>query len=95
MYQKCNKKFFVISEPFFGKKHGLYYSTGHFSKIGSFFKMVITQRVLVGISSNFLNSTRTSICIRKCNKNGGNFGAIFWKKAWAIVQGIFHKLAHF
>ena len=23
---------------------------------------------------------------------GGDFGAIFWKKAWAIVQGIFQKL---
>ena len=25
----------------------------------------------------------------------GDFGAIFWKKAWAIVQGIFQKLDHF
>ena len=33
------------------------------------FQMVITQKVLVGISSNFLHSIRTSICIRKCNKN--------------------------
>ena len=29
------------------------------------------------------------------NKIGGDFGAIFWKKAWAIVQGNFQKLAHF
>ena len=26
---------------------------------------------------------------------GGDFGAIFWKKAWAIVQGIFQKMTHF
>ena len=26
---------------------------------------------------------------------GGDFGVIFRKKAWAIVQGIFQKLAHF
>ena len=25
----------------------------------------------------------------------GDFGAIFWKKAWAIVQGNFQKLADF
>ena len=25
----------------------------------------------------------------------GDFGAIFWKKAWAIVQGNFQKMAHF
>ena len=25
----------------------------------------------------------------------GDFGAIFWKKAWAIVQGIFQKLTDF
>ena len=24
-----------------------------------------------------------------------DFGAIFWKKAWAIVQGNFQNLAHF
>ena len=28
-------------------------------------------------------------------KIGGNFEAIFWKKAWAIVQGIFQKTALF
>ena len=28
-------------------------------------------------------------------KIGSDFGAIFWKKAWAIVQGIFQKLARF
>ena len=41
------------------------------SEIGIFLKMAITQKVLVGISSNFLHSMRTSIRIRKCNKNWG------------------------
>ena len=27
-------------------------------------------------------------------KIGGDFGAIFWKKAWAIVQGIFQILVY-
>ena len=58
--------------------------------------MAITQKIFIGISSNFLHSIRTSICIRKCNKKFFCiFGAIFWKKAWAIVQGIFQKLADF
>ena len=71
------------------------YSTGYFSEIGQFFQMAITQKFEVRISSNFLHSISTSICIRKCNKNFGDFGAIFWKKAWAIVQGFFQKLADF
>ena len=71
------------------------YSTGYFSEIGQFLKMAITQKFELRISSNFLHSIRTSICIRKCNKFFYDFGAIFWKKAWAIVQGIFQKLADF
>ena len=47
----------------------LYYSTGKFSENGSFLKMVITQKFELGIGSNFLHNIRTSICIRKCNKN--------------------------
>ena len=54
----------------FGKSMG-YYNTGYFSKIGLFFKIAITQKALVGISPNFLYSIRTSICIRKYNKNWG------------------------
>ena len=57
--------------------------------------MVVTLKIEVGINSNFLHSISTSICIRKCNKIFGDFGAIFWKKPWAIVQGIFQKLADF
>ena len=65
------------------------YSTGIFSKIE---KVVITRKIEVGIDSNFVHGISTSIYIRKCNKNWGHFKAIFWKKAWAIVQGFFPKL---
>ena len=47
------------------------YSTGIFSDFGPFFKMAVTQKIEVGISSNLLPSIFTSICIRKCNKNLG------------------------
>ena len=71
------------------------YSTGKFSEIGSFLKMVVTRKIEVGISSNFLHSISTSICIKNVIKIFGDFGAIFWKKALAIVQGNFQKLAIF
>ena len=51
--------------------------------------MAITQKIEVGITSNLLHSLSTSICIRKCNKIFGDFGAIFWKKPWAIALDIF------
>ena len=57
--------------------------------------MVITRKIEVGISSNLLHSISTSICIRKCNKILGDFLAIFWKKAWAIVQEFFPKFGVF
>ena len=31
----------------------------------------LTQKIEVGISSNFLHSISTSMCIRKCNKKLG------------------------
>ena len=69
---------------------------GIFQKLAHFFKMAITRKILVGITSNFLHSIRTSICIRKCDKIFLHFRSHFLeKKAWAIVQGIFQKLAHF
>ena len=34
-------------------------------------QMAITQKIEAGISSNFQHSIRTSISIRKCNKNWG------------------------
>ena len=43
------------------------YSTGYFSDFGIFFKMAITRKFELRISSNFQHSIRTSICIRKCN----------------------------
>ena len=55
MYQKMKLKFGVISEPFFGKTMG--YSLCFFSKIGLFFKMLITQKIFVEISSNLLHKT--------------------------------------
>ena len=45
------------------------YSLGYFSDFGHFYKMAITQKFEVGISSNLLHSISTSICIRNCNKN--------------------------
>ena len=71
------------------------YSTGYFSDFGIFFKTAITRKVLVGISSNFLHSIRTSICIRKCNKNWGDFGAIFLEKTMGYSTGYFSKIGQF
>ena len=42
-----------------------------FFEKGRLSKMAMTQKIQVEISSNFLHSTRTLICIRKCNKNLG------------------------
>ena len=47
--------------------------------------MAITQKIEVGISSNFPHSISTSICIKNVINIFGDFGAIFGKKAWAIV----------
>ena len=57
------------------------YSLCFFSKIGLFFKMLIAQRIFVGINSNFLHSIRASIQYVSENviKIGDDFGAIFWK----------------
>ena len=76
----------------FWKKTMGYYSLRYFSDFGLFLKMAVTRKIEVGISSNFLHSISTSICITKCN---GDFGAIFWKKPWAIALGIFQILAYF
>ena len=80
--RKCNKNLVWFRSHFLEKTMG--YSTGIFSKNGLFLKMAITRKIEVGISSNFLHSISTSICIRKCNKNFGDFGAIFCKNPWAI-----------
>ena len=60
-----------------------------------FLKVAITRKLLVGISSNFLHSIGHQYVSENVIKILGDFGAIFWKKAWAIVQGIFQKLANF
>ena len=60
-----------------------------------FLKMVITRKIFVGVSSNFLHSIRTSICIKNVIKIGGDFGVNFWKKPWTIVFAFFQKLAVF
>ena len=91
--RKCNKKFLVISEPFFGKIHG--YSLRYFSDFGSFFKMAVTRKIEVGISSNLLQSIFTSICIRKCNKNFWLFQSHFLEKTMDYsTQGFFPKTVY-
>ena len=71
------------------------YSTGYFSKIGSFYKMAITRKFELGISSNFLYSIRTSICIRKCNKNLGCFRSHFSEKSMGYSTGYFSDFGIF
>ena len=71
------------------------YSTGKFSENGSFLKMVITRKFELGIGSNFLHNIRTSMLSENVIKIFSDFGAIFWKNPWAIVQGNFQKMAHF
>ena len=67
-----------------------------FSKIGSFFKMLETQKLFVGISSNCLYSIRTSICIRNCNKNWGVISEpMFGKNHRLYSPCFFRKLACF
>ena len=56
------------------------YSTGKFSEIGSFLKMVITLKFEVGIGSNFLHSKGHQYVSENVIKIGGDFGAIFRKK---------------
>ena len=71
------KNFWVISGPIFIKE-----SIGYtlFQKIGSFFKMLVTQKLFAVNRSSFLHSIRTSICIRKCNKNLEKFWGQFLEK---------------
>ena len=67
--RKCNKNLGCFRSHFSEKSMG--YSTGYFLDFGIFLKMAITLKFELGISSNFLHSISTSICIRKCNKNLG------------------------
>ena len=88
--RKCNKNFWWFWSHFLEKSMG--YSTVIFSKFWRFLKMAVTRKIEVGINSNLLHSISTSICIIKIF---GDFGAIFWKNPWAIVQGFFQILDHF
>ena len=91
--RKCNKNLRWFLSHFSEKSMG--YSTGKFSEIGSFFKMAITQKFEVGISSNFLHSIRTSICIRKYNKNWGWFLSHFSEKSMGYSTGKFSEIGSF
>ena len=61
----------------------------------SFFKMAVTRKIEVGISSNFLHSISTSICIRKCNKNWGSFFGHFLEKSMGYSTVIFSDFGPF
>ena len=91
--RKCNKNFWWFRSHFLEKSMG--YSTGIFSKIGRFLKMIITWKIEVGISSNFLHSISTSICIRKCNKNFGWFRSHFLEKSMGYSTGKFSDIGWF
>ena len=71
------------------------YSTGKFSEIGSFLKMVITRKFELGISSNFLQSISISICMRKCNKHFGWFRSHFLEKSMGYSTGKFSEIGSF
>ena len=91
--RKCDKKFLQFRSHFLEKSMG--YSTGYFSDFGIFFKMAITQKIEVGISSNFLDSISTSICIRKCNKNFLHFRSHFLEESMGYSTGHFSEIGHF
>ena len=91
--RKCNKNFWRFRSHFSKKSMG--YSTRYFSKIGPIFKMVITLKIKVGISSIFLHSISTSICIRKCNKNFWRIQSHFLKKSMGYSTGYFSEIGQF
>ena len=91
--RKCNKNFWWFRSHFLEKS--MDYSTVIFSDFGSFLKLTVTRKIEVRISSNLLHSIITSICIENVIKIFGDFGAIFWKNPWTIVQWFFQILAHF
>ena len=89
--RKCNKNLGCFRSHFLEKTMG--YSTGYFSEIGPFLQMAITQKFLVGIGSNFLHSIRTSICIRKCNKNLECFWRHFLEKSMGYSTGYLSEIS--
>ena len=71
------------------------YSTGYFSEIGNFLKWPQLKKYLSESAQTFYIAQGHQYVSENVIKIWGDFGAIFRKKAWAIVQGIFQKLAHF
>ena len=51
-----------------------------------------SSKILIGISSNFLHSIKTS---HNLIKIWGDFGPIFWKKSMGYTSGYFQKMAYF
>ena len=91
--RKYNKNFLRFRSHFLEKNMG--YSTGYFSEIGPFLKMAITQKFELRISSNFLHSIRTSICIRKYNKNFLRFRSHFLEKSMGYSTWYFSEIGPF
>ena len=91
--RKCNKNFSWFWSHFLEKS--LYYSTVIFSDFGSFLKMIVTQKIEVGIDSNLLHSISTSICIRKCNKKFSWFWSHFLEKSLYYSTVIFSDFGSF
>ena len=56
----------------------MYYSTGTFVRFWSNFKKIVKNPNVIGISSNFLHSISTCICIRKKYKNEEFSTFHFW-----------------
>ena len=54
--------------------------------------MTVTGKIEVGISSNLLHSISTSICIRKCNKNGGSIFGHFLDEIMGYSTVMFQML---
>ena len=90
---KCNKNFWWFRSHFLEKSMG--YSTGYFSEIGWFLKMVITQKFELGIGSKFLHNMRTSMCIWKCNKIFWWFRSHFLEKSMGYSTGKFSEIGWF
>ena len=57
----------------------LYYSTGTLTRFLSNFRKFVKNPILIGISSNFLHSLKTCICIREKYKNEEFSTFHFWR----------------
>ena len=91
--KKCNKKLGWFWSHFFEKTMG--YSLGYFTEFWCFLKMAVTWKFEFRITSNFLHSIRTSMCIRKCNKNFGWFRSHFLEKTMGYSLGYFSEIGRF